>query len=87
MHAHATNGVFRREQTVIVTFDHGITFAYLRLQFEAIQYRNVAAAVADQPRPLQSSSSFCDAFSAHAQHIGDPVLRQGQFVSGRPVGA
>ena len=59
------------EQAIILTLDGRIALAYVCFQLGAIEHRNVAAAVMDQPRLFQLSSGLRDAFAAHAQHIGD----------------
>jgi hypothetical protein len=45
----------------------------------------VPAAVFDQPGVLQVAGSLCDAFPAHAQHVGYEFLRHHELVAGESV--
>ena len=47
----------------------------------------LASGVLDLPRVLQFAGRFGDAFTAHAQHVGNELLRHGEFVRRQPIEA
>ena len=75
------------EQTVILAFDDRIALACPRFQRRAVEHDHAAAAAKDQPGLLQPYGNLGDALAAHAQHVGDQVMRERQLVGGQPVQA
>ena len=60
--------------------DHRIAFARMGLQSGSINYRDVAAAIADESGVLQFSGGLRNSFPAHTEHAGDQFLRDDQIM-------
>jgi hypothetical protein len=54
-------------------------------QTGAIEHRDQAAAVVDQPGLLQLSGRFGNTLSAHPQHVRDQFLRHRQLTARQPI--
>src|SRR4030095_10775453 len=70
------------QEPVEFRLDYLIALTRPRLQPRAIYYGDLAPAIMNQPGVLQLPSGLGDTFAAHAQHVGDQLLRHGQFVRG-----
>src|SRR4030095_9645912 len=68
------------QETIEFRLDDLIALTRPRLQPRAIDYGDLAPAVMNQPSVLQLPGSLGDTFAAHPQHVGDQLLRHGQFV-------
>src|SRR6202790_3165297 len=68
------------QETIELRLDHLVALARPRLQTRAIEHGDPASLVTDQPSALQLPGGFGDAFTAHAQHIGDQFLGHGELV-------
>jgi len=75
------------KQAVVLFLDHGVAFAGALLESGAINDRDVAALVADQSGLLQVAGGFSDALAAHAEHVGDQLLRHRQLIGIQPIQA
>src|SRR6202521_59477 len=69
-----------RQETIELRLDHLVALTGPRLQARAIEHRDLASLVTDQPGVLQLAGGFGNAFAAHAQHVGDQFLGHGEFV-------
>ena len=78
MLAHPLNR-HRGKETVVFLLDHGIAFTSSTLQFFAIEHRDMAALIPDQPGLLQVASGLRDPFTTNAKHVGNQLLRHPQF--------
>src|ERR1700719_680967 len=68
------------QEAVALFLDHGVTLATQLFQFWPVQHRDLPAAVFDHAKLLQLAGGFGDAFTTHAEHVGDELLRHGQLV-------
>ena len=68
------------QETIELRLDDLVALTGARLQARAVEHRDLASPVTDQPGVLQLPGSFGDAFTAHAQHVGDQFLGHGEFV-------
>src|SRR6266851_1924100 len=62
------------QETIELRLDHLVALTGPRLQTRAIEHRDPASPVTDQPDVLQLPGGFGDAFTAYAQHVGDQFL-------------
>jgi hypothetical protein len=69
-----------RQEAIGFLSHHGITLATQLFQLGAVQYRDVPTRVADYAELVQLASGFGDAFTAHAEHVGDELLRHDQLI-------
>src|ERR1700680_2294434 len=69
-----------RQETIALFLNHGITLATQLFQPRPVQYRDLSTDVADNTELVQLAGGFGDAFTAHAEHIGDELLGHGQLV-------
>lgn len=76
-----------RQETVELLLDHRITFAGPRFQAQAIEHLDAATTIFDQPSVLQIAGRLGHAFTAHAQHVGDQLLRHHQLVTDQAIQA
>src|SRR6202521_4792347 len=68
------------QETIELRLDHLVALTRPRLQARAIEHGDSASLRTDQPSALQLPGGFGDAFTAHAQHVGDQFLGHGKFV-------
>src|ERR1700676_2047953 len=68
------------QETIELRLDHLVALTGPRLQARAIEHRDLASPVTDQPGVLQLPGGFGDAFTTHAEHVGDQFLGHGEFV-------
>jgi hypothetical protein len=76
------NRLRTRQQAIGFFLDHGVTLATQLFQFWPVQYRDLAAGVADDPEFVQLARGLGDTFTAHAEHVGDKFLGHSQLVGG-----
>lgn len=70
----------RGKESVVFLLDHGIAFTCSPLKLLAIEHRDMAALIPDQPSLLQVSSGLRAPFTTNAQHVRDQFLRHHQFL-------
>ena len=63
------------------TFDHDVTLAAQFLEFGSVQNRYVPAFIFDRSELLQLAGGLGDAFTTHAQHVGDQFMGNVQAVA------
>ena len=63
-----------------IQFDDLITSARPRFQARSVQDCELASDVTDQVHLLEGAGCLGDAFSAHAQHVGEELLGEPEFV-------
>ena len=68
-----------RKEPVELRLDDLVALARPCFQSRAIEHRNLASALTNQPRILQLACSLGDAFAANAQHVCDQFLRHRDF--------
>lgn len=68
------------KQTVVFLSNNRVAFASALFECVAIKNRDSGASVADQSSPLQSSSRFGNTYAAHAEHIGNELLRYDDLI-------
>src|SRR5688572_4808707 len=61
--------VGRRQQAIEFFFYYRITFASARFQADAIEHRDMPAAVSDEAGVLQIARRFRNALAPHAEHV------------------
>lgn len=73
------------EEAVVFGLDHAVALARAFLQPGAIDDRDVPAVIADQPRCLELSRRFGDAFAAHPQHSGNRLVGDIELLAGQQI--
>jgi hypothetical protein len=68
------------QETIKLRLDDVVALARPRLQTRAIEHCDPASLVTYQPGVLQLPGGFGDAFTAHAEHVGNQFLCHGEFV-------
>ncbi len=75
-----SSGDTSAEQTVVFAIDDFVALASSFFQSLPVDYRDSSAHIFDQFFLRQFLGSQCNAFAAHAEHIGNKVVRHHQFV-------
>ena len=75
-----SSGDTSAEQTVIFVINDFVTLAGSFFQSLPVNYRDSSAHIFNQFSLCQFLGSQCNAFAAHAEHIGNKVVRHHQFV-------
>ena len=69
-----------RQQPVEFALDDAVAFACTRLETFTIQDLDAATTVMDQAGVMELACGFCHAFTTHAQHVRNQLLRDLQLV-------
>ena len=63
-----------------IQFDDLVTAARPRFQARSVEDRDLASDVADQFPLLEGAGCIGDALASHAQHVGEELLGEPEFV-------
>ena len=73
------------EQTVQLLGDHFVAFAAGRLQSLSIENGDHATVIINQPGLLEGARHGSHGGAAHAEHLGQELMRELELVSAHPV--
>ena len=80
-----SSGNTSTEQTIVFGIDHFVTLTDGFFESQTVNYRDSSTHIFNQFSLRQFLGSPRDAFAAHAEHIGNKVVRHYQFVRVKAV--